>query len=376
MHIALAIDRDRLKAERDWYNRTVVGLLQEGNQVIRLLPQGEEDDPRVSLAPAVRLPPELVRWASGRRWDLLADDLLERGVDIIHAFGSSVWRAGFEVSRRNGRALLIDVRSAGEVNALASWRPRRSEGLKLAYTAATSALAGRLSTAVDVPQAIPSSDRAGLGFVHLLPLGVHVPTQPEAILTGLPGCASLIVAARGASWLRLRPALEAAAEACRQVPGLMVFLDCSDEVSALAWRRSRELEFLDRLTFIPRVELHRRQSLCTDVVLIPDCQARASTYPLEVMGAGIPLLALEDPLLDFVQPIDQSHRAIPSELRGQAARSVWMDALMEVFGLPEHARLRGAATRRWTLANHPMSVQLTAQFSVYAHVSSGLLLDL
>lgn len=373
MHIALAVDHDRLRVEHDWFSRTVVGLLAGGNQVVRLLPRAAPDDPRLSLAPALRLPGRVVPWLGTSAWDRAADALLERSIDVIHVFGSSLWSTAFQIASRNRTPLLLDVRSPREAHALAHWKHRGDTRTPIAFTTATPALARYLSGLIHRPQATDSA--AGAGFIHHVPVGVHLPDSPEPILTRLPDHAAALIAARGASWNRLKPALEGAADALHRFSMLLLFLDCDDALSSSAWKLARTFSLLDRLTLIPSIEQHRRGLLSADLVLLPDPLGRASTFPLEVMAAGIPLLALANEFTDFSVSLEPGHRPIPPPSRATDSRRAWADAITEVLAMPEQARLRGAATRRWVHTAHSMTAQLNGLFSVYSRLTGGLLLD-
>jgi len=279
MHVALIADSERLRRERAWYNRTVVGLLTSGVRVTRLLPDGEPDDPRVALAPAVWYRAPRLPWM--HRWALapVVESLAHAPPDVIHATGRQAWELALEVAEGVDAQVALDVWSDDEVVPAARCA---ENGRVAAVLPATHALARSLERRLDP------------GLVQTVPIGVHLPREPRRILDNAAHGITVIVSGRGVGVEHLPPLLEGLARCADTYPQLMAFADFEDQVDVQAWRTSGRLDLHRQLSLIPSFDEHRNYALGADLFIVPRATGGVSSLTLQLMGEGVATIAVRD----------------------------------------------------------------------------------
>jgi len=353
MHVALLIDETRLRYERDWFSRTVVGLVSAGVRVTRLLPEDEPDDHRVSLASALWYESKGVPWSAKGRYAKLAGQLssAKETPDIIHAMGRGAWSAALSLGRNLERPIVIDVWSREEARA-AVGHARNEE--TAAVLVADPYLARLLEQDVD-----PS-------LIQVVPIGIHVPDQPREVLTDPESGIACVVAGRQASFSTVRPLVEAIGSLVDRYPSLMVFGDFDQRVGDRVWNLMRSLGILDRCSLIPDVVEHRELVMQSDVLVIPHTTGANGTFLLQAMAVPMAVVSEVDECVEVLQDEESVFLIEPNSTKDN-----WVNVLDGVLSDRDRRQTVSDRGRDRMLNEHPMSRQVQVLAETYDQVVSG-----
>lgn len=351
MHAALLIDPGHLQRERDWYNRTVVGLLSSGVRITRIMPESELAHDRVALAPLVTYHVPLVQALA--RWRLLTppQPLTEEPPNLIHAMGRGAWMPGLAYARHLDCPLVLSIWSEDELKqAVRFARDRHVAGL----LPATAELAAELKLVVDP------------ALVCTVPIGVFVPPKARRIFDESTVGVAGILAGHGAPLRAVRIVLDAFAEIASSRPRTMFFADLDPGVDDGAWKHGDRLGILDQLSIIPSVHQHRDLVLNADLLVIPHNTGFAGSFMLEAMAHPMFTVAARDPLLP-----ELSSKPCARIVDAPEDPEAWIDAIQEILSDADEARRLAARAREQVAEDHPMSRQITLLHDVYEKILTG-----
>ncbi len=351
MHVAFLIDERRLANERDWFNRTVIGLATSGIHVTRVLPQGALDDERVALTPAVWYQVDRVPWMRSRLYAALAKSFGSDAPDLIHAAGRKSWPVAVQLGAILECPVAIEVWSAADVRAAAGLA-RRQERVSVCL-AATGRLAADLQAHMDP------------ALVQVLPVGVHLEEvrpvpQPSMSLRG-----AAVVYGRGCSAAGIRDLLEGLAPTVVKHPDLMLFLDIPEAIHRVAWRAIRKFGLSAQTSMIPSIDRHRELVATAEMLIIPEAGQRATSFVLEAMAAPMMTLARRDPYVDIL-----NDDRCATLVEGGGALE-WNAAIRAVLDDPQGAWQKAIAARAFVENRHIMIAQLTLLMETYERVLRG-----
>ena len=255
MHVALMIDEPFARRERDWFHRTVVGLVSNGVRLSRVLPLGVPEDEGLALTPLHRYRPAGLPWAvKNAAYDLAA--AMQIGPpDVIHAVGLQSWWAAILIGRLLARPVAWSVWSKHEARAAAK-HPAINE--VAAFLPATEAL-GRELTAWGVESEL----------IQTVPIGVYATDEPHPLLSTLRDAVAVIVDGGDADLAVVQPLIDGFAAVAAEYPQLMFFIDMPQAVEDRAWRLARQRSLLGQLSIVPEVQEHRELVLNADVLVVP-----------------------------------------------------------------------------------------------------------
>src|SRR5262245_4358351 len=175
MHVALIIDQERLAHEQSMLNRLCIGLMAEGVQLTRIVPDQiaaamvDEGEQRIALAPRIEVPMSVLPWMRSARAARLAEALEKSVPDVLYAVGAGAWPVGVQLSEAIDRPIVIDVCSMAAVDSISSMRGRSDANIAR-YVAPSRPIEQLLSAKVD-----PS-------LVSLVPVGIALPPSVRQIL--------------------------------------------------------------------------------------------------------------------------------------------------------------------------------------------------
>ena len=120
MHVALIVDEERLVQEHPTLNRLSIGLISEGVQLTRVIPETlaasiDESEQRMALAAKLVAPMKVLPWMRGERGGRLAEALERDPPDVLYAVGDAAWAVGRDLASEMDRPLAIDLWSAAQV---------------------------------------------------------------------------------------------------------------------------------------------------------------------------------------------------------------------------------------------------------------------
>lgn len=359
MHAALFIDPDRLKWERDWFNRTVVGLVSAGVRVTRILPANEPDDERVALAPAVWYDNSGVPWTARQRHAELASELADaRAPDVIHAMGRGIWADALDLARRIQRQVILDVWNAEECQ----------EAIRFARK---SEVAGLLAAGENVADMLRKRD-IGRELIQVAPIGVYVPEQSDTSrkaarhttneMRGIVG----IIAAGGARFEAIEPLLNAFAAVSNEYPNFMLFGDFRDRTADKVWRHLKNMNLLDHLSLIPPVQEHRELVLQSDLLLLPAPSRTNTSFLLQAMASPLATAAVRDPYVDILH-----EDTCACLLDDSADETAWKGALDVLLTQPARLDAVCRNARTWIAQHHGVSRQIEVLADSYDRIVTG-----
>ena len=348
MHALLLIDDHRLRTEREWFRRTVIGLVANGVRVSRALPEGEPEDVRLSLAPAMWYVRPRVPWMARRIHDRFASQVQSTLPDVIHAMGRDSWEIALELARRVERPLLIDIWSTEEVHAAGRMERR--------YAIAPSYLAASVGLFDQLVQQFPP-DR-----VIAAPPGLHVDQPPNTVLGRSDVCIAGVIAGRGCSLRSIRRLIEGLVPTTRKYPQFMLFADLDEATEEPAWRRSHELGLHAQFSMIPSIAENRSMVIDADLLFVPAATGQVSTFVLQAMACPMITIAVRDAVVDFLNEDDWSI------LLPESDPERWTRAVEYVLEHPENGQRLAARARLGVARNHPMSRQVLLLQDCYERI--------
>lgn len=290
MKVALIADSLWLMQELTTFRRLAVGLLDEQVRLVRVMPQwavGEQDHLAMAGA-ALAYPVASWHWLRDRRLKQLAEQLREQDVDLLHVLDASLQRVGIAL----GQELNLPVVCSLWTREFADQLAASSGGVSMAYAAATDDLVerakrrlGSTATVVKVPPGVYTVPREALK----LPL-----SRPTESL-------SVLVIGNGNADVHFQAMLEAMALVREQLGHANYFIYCGTADQHAVWQMAERFKLLNQVSFVPGEPGSRDLMVQADVVIAPQPTGRARTLLLEAMGAARPVLAAEDPVLDFLR---------------------------------------------------------------------------
>jgi glycosyltransferase involved in cell wall biosynthesis len=333
MHIALIADEERLESEHAMLNRLSIGLIDEGAQLTRFVPDrmadegAEGDELFVALAQRVTVPVRIMPWMRRSRAQRLAEQVQRAVPDLLYAVGSASWRIAMDLADVLRRPVVLDVWSMAQ-----------------ARRAGTARIAQRLAGlfAPTEPLAESLRQRVDPAMVAVVPYGVPIPAQTRAILPDDAEAVSVAVLGSGRDVPAYRAALEGLAAAVRELPQLMAFLELRGGNDHEVWRIVRKLNLLPHVSAITSAAKHRPLLTRCDLLMLPERLGEFRSLTLEAMAAGMPVIASADPVREMLR-----HEETAIIARGGAAE--WAGALSLVGR--DRAKLRAIGQAGRTLVS-------------------------
>jgi glycosyltransferase involved in cell wall biosynthesis len=346
MHAALLADSEWLDTEPATFKALEVGLLDEQVRVTQVVPEGVADLP-VSMFSA-RLTWRESRLVLLRDWRLtrLAGALQRSGVDRVHALDARLWSAGAGLARRMGVPVVLSCSSIQDVRRVPQVLHALA-GVPAGFTATTQPIADALRQAAGAEV-----------LIERIPPGVHVPDQPVTLRRD-PEAPCLVISGTG----RLDAGYDAVFAALRLYvetrPQAQFFLEARGSDQHGLWKAARRLGLLTHINLVPPQVSRHQVLLQADAVIQPQASGRSRSFTLNAMAQGIPVLALADPVIDYL--IDKQTAwviEVPEQHRW-TARLAQLDA--DVRGVESLI----ASARAWCSKRHLVSHRVNQVLSLY-----------
>ena len=330
MHTALIADNAWLADELGMFRFLVVGLLGEQVRVAQVVPEGTGES--VTSAFGARLTWQDRRHDLLRRHQLagLVPALDELQVGVLHALDGRVWSGALKIARKLQVPVVLNLASAADLDRLVPLR-RQLSGMRAGFAAATTVLAEAAQPMV--PESVP---------VELVAPGAQVPPAPNVA----PGDRSLCIVITGDGTFDddVRALLEALAVFVADEPDALLFLDCPGRDTRDLWQAVQQYGLLHQASMIPSNTDHRRLLIGAHLLIQPQALGRARSMTLQAMACGIPVMAREDPWLDYLIDGETAWVTAKSDV------STWLEMIRRHDG-PAARRLTESA-RDWVRRHH------------------------
>ena len=331
MNIAIIMSKDRLEQEHAMLNRLVVGLLNEGHQVIRVVPTSPTEDlPRyekdVSLATRICVPMPASWMLRKRRRDEIISSFEKANVEMIVAFGRDALQVALEVLPH------LDVKVLSEVISMRDATCSKPSSPVWRWLAATPSLEHVIAK------------RVGDERVAFVPLGVTSTKHPNNFDTLKRRCICILEAAREQKTTR------SIMEAIADIPDIHIFIELIGKKQHRVWRHIRELNMLDRVTFLRDVGELRTLITQTDLVIVPSKSMSLRSVLLEAMLCGVPIVATNIEGFDML--VDEETALI--------AKNNWITPIQRLLSDPDFAEKLGATGSSLISSNYGSAAQIDA----------------
>ncbi len=347
MHIALIIDEERLTQEQAMLNRLCIGLMAEGVQVTRIVPDEfyadalDEGEQRIALAARIEAPMKVLPWMKRSRTAQIAEELAKAMPDALYAIGEQAWALGMDIAQAVARPVVIDVCSSRQAEMV----PRGRIPFIAGYVVPSRGIADVLRRRMDA------------SLVNLVPMGIAAPVQAGQILEDAGQSVGLAVIGQANDVAAYESLLRGVSAAAQARPQLQLFLELRGPREHEIWRVAERLDLLGSISTIAHASPYRSLLTHCDVLLIPDSGGELRSMMLEAMALGMPVIARQDPALDILvdgQTAWLLRRGVPEE---------WQSAVLDAVGRPEAAREIGLRGRQAVLREHRSSDQVSRLIS-------------
>lgn len=338
MNILMIMSSDRLNQEHAMLNRIVVGLVDEGHQIIRVVPATDNDEispheKAVSLTKRITSPMPVSWLLRKTRSEDIARRLEKISIDAIVAFGKD----GIQVAL--GLSPLLDAPVLKEVISMHEAKRVRTSSSILRWLAATPSIERTIAR------------RVGDDRVSLVPIAAatshnvsHVNNSNKASSR----CISVLDAAANPKTTRL------ILESLKNIQDVHLFMELTGRHQHVIWKHIEQLEMLDRVTCLRDMASLRPLILETDLLLLPSERMPVRTIVLEAMLHSIPVVATSIEGFDMLVDIETAI----------ITNGSWDQSIQQGLD-PTIAKRIGEAGRRLVEEQYPSSVQIAAFESVF-----------
>jgi len=350
MHVVLVVNTAWMEEELATLRCLTVGLIDENVRVSQLVPDG--------MASAESNPfGDLLTWRDSswyypRRRRLLrhAASLAETGVEVVHALDGRLWDGALRLADRLDAVAVLSAGSAMDVD-LGRSLLGRGISCRAAVAAGTTPLADQLRSVVD--PSIP---------VEVVRNGVHLPSDSASSEKSYDVVCGLISGVG-----RMDADYDALFEAIRRFiaeqPESQFFLDALCDDQHPIWQAVQRFGLLANMSVVPR-QLGRRELLkAANVLIHPQSLHRCRGMTLQAMANGIPVLAREDPWLDYLVH-DRT-----AWLLDTPSPASWHALLRRVAEQPEACRALARSAGAWVREHHPAPLQIGRVLDLYRRLT-------
>jgi glycosyltransferase involved in cell wall biosynthesis len=270
--IAMFMSNDRLREEHGMLNRLGVGLLNDGVQVTRVIPQYCGDIPpdyerSVSIIPKFHTQFTAPLFQRKELQDKLCAALTKQKTTSIACFGKVASTLGASI------APLLDIPLYQEIISMREAKRVRMKAPVTRWLAATPTLERTII------------ERVGEERAAFVPLGIgSLPSQDEGSDSQTKCVVLLNASDDPKSTISVLEALVSHRE-------LHIFLELDGKKDHKIWSAVEEAKMLERTTCLQNIAALRTLMMETDLVILPSSSMPMRTVLLEAMESGVPVLS-------------------------------------------------------------------------------------
>lgn len=351
MQVALITDDLWLDEELGQFKHLIVGLLDEGVQVVQVVPEATDEEHLTAFGQKLRygqlgkLP--LRRWFLRR----LENKLKDMNVSLLHALDSRSWRGTLDIARKLDLPVTLSLSGGRDLDRAARLH-KAYPTVRIGYLTATDPLARGLRDRIG-PEAFIQTVRIGVHLPEKPNFQLHPPTQVEEHIP------CLIVTGNGTCDAAYEQLFLGLAHVIAKHHQLQVFLDIQGQTQHRFWHAAKRRGLLANLSFVPHRLGHRDLMLHADMLIAPQALGDARSLTLQAMAQGIPIVAQIDPWLDYL-------------IDGQTARLLdkpnpeqWRDVLCELLSDRQQLMHMSQRGREWIDEHHVPAVQVNEILAIY-----------
>jgi len=350
MNAALLANTAWLDEELPMFRSLVVGLIDEQVRVVQVLPEriGEEE----ASAFGTRLGWRDTAIAPVRTWRLLRlrQTLGELDVTLLHALDGRLWAGTAGLARKMDRPAILNVNSVLDLPSIPRVL-RKLDATNVAFSVATEPLANAVV------------EKLGAGvIVQTIPPGVHVPEKPAplrkegeifcGVITGVGGYDE----AYETLFAGLRQFLDRHDEA-------QFFLDVQGPETHRLWQSAGRFGLHNHLSLTPRRLGHRELLVRSHALMQPQSIGKPRGIVLQAMAHGVPVLAREDPWVDYLIREESAWVLTDPDPEG------WARRLDRLFEPDDNVRQLVESARSYVRASHLAADEVSRLLTLYRQMT-------
>ena len=352
MHVALLAASQWLDEDLTTFRQLVVGLIDEQVRVLQAIPESLAEDDASTFGERVTWRDFAWQIARRRRVAALANTLDSAGVDFLHALDGGVWQGTLDLCKKMGVPALLSA-SAQDDLALADRALVMARSQPIAFTGTTQPL-------VDALREKAGNDTR----VQLIRPGVHR-SNHNHLADASPDrdafCA--VVSGNGVFDHQYQALLEALTAVRTNHPTAQFFFDGQSADQHTLWQWAQRFDLLANISMVPHRLGHREVMLRADALIHPQAMHRSRTLTLQAMARGVPVLALQDPWLDYL--IDDQTAWVVEKPDAQT----WAALIENLITSPDRRNRLTRTARQWVARTHLASTQVDQTLKLYKQVS-------
>ncbi len=356
MHVALLANTAWLDEELSQLHHLVVGMIDEGLQVMQVLPHGRVEGEVSAFGGRMGWTETRSTWLRRRRIGALKEAMADAEVDLLHALDGRLWWPAVDLARALDVAVVLTANAAVDV-ALAPRVLKAVNPARCVMVAASEPLETALRESTE-----------GRVQVIGVPPGVHpgavLPAEDPPMEEQSEGLC-VVVSGDGRVDPEFEAFLKGAAAVVAEHPQVQVFVDGMAAGQHEVWRAASRLGLLSNLSLVPRRLGHRELLLRSDLLVLPQPLGRTRSLKLAAMSAGVPLIARADPWLDSLQDGETAW------LIDTARPEAWADALRRGLTARDEARALARKAQAWVHRERLASTQVDTLINLYRHLTGA-----
>lgn len=354
MHVALLANQAWLDEELIPFQHLVVGLIDEQVRVAQVVPEGVWADDLSVFGGHVPWRESRIPALSRMRVAQLDEPLRALGVDLIHALDGRLWRGGLKLAEALDAPIILSACSMLDIRLAQQVLPR-VDPARVAVTAATEPIA----------QAIREHADPDL-LIQTIGTGVHShDTDPPTLGDGQELC--VIVSGNGMWDGNYDALLGGIALFVGRRPMSQFFFDGQGGEQHQLWKAASAMGLLGNISLTPRRLGHREMLLRAHALIHPQALGKSRSLTLRAMARGLPIIAREDPYLDYL--IDRETAVV---LDNPTAAD-WAGELDRLATDPASTTALGRSAMRWVRQNRPTSYQIGGVLDIYRRMAGQTL---
>jgi len=354
MHVGLLTNRAWLDEELTPFQHLVVGLIDERMRVAQVVPEGISEDDLSAFGDQVGWRES--RWPilNNRRVAQLADELTGLGVNLLHAVDGRLWRGGLKLAGLMDVPIILSANAWMDVRLAQQLLPGL-DPTRVAVTAATEPISRAIR------QHLPEEM-----LLSLIQTCVHS-HAPRAYQVDPEQAICVVVSGNGEMDPDYTTLLQGVAEFARQHPASQFFFDGQGSGQHQIWKTASSMGLLSNISLTPRRLGHRELLLRAHALIHPQALGRARSLTLRAMARGLPVIAREDPVLDYL------HHGQTAVVLDDPSAEDWARQLGWLIDRADEASALGLSANQWVKQHRSSSVQIGAFLDVYRRITGETL---
>lgn len=388
MHTALLTNTAWIDDELQLFRQLVVGLMDELVRVAQVLPHHLPLDEASDFGEKMQWRESGWRWLYGKQFDKLVPELRSAEVDIIHALDGRMWTHALSVGEQLDCPVVLSVNSDQDL-ALVRRLGKRMVPSRVALMPTSEMLYDA------VMDALPANQRHDQ-LVRCVPLGAmavdhlevldektgsedglsmeggddETDIESELVNAGQPALC-LVVTGSGRHDEDYQHLLEGLAQVLEGRPDVQCFFDGQLPDQSRIWQAARELNLVNHISLIPRRVGHREILLGASVLIQPQSLGKSRSITLQAMGRGIPVVAAEDPWVDYL--VDEETAWVMQRQGGKIPAKDWAVMLDRLMNDAASSWALGRRAHAWVKENRKVSGYIAGVLDVYHRISGTTL---